>query len=142
MMAVGRSGTAGNRRQCVNNLAKIVPIDLRGEPSESCEFDGQRLKYVGAIHSRPAIEVHNRNKIVEAPGGREDRRFPDTSLETFGVAQQGECPVVVAPHLGGESHAGGNGQAMSQRTRGDVDSRDRSSARVLGEAAAILGVFT
>ena len=77
----------------------------------------------GFLALTEAIDVDDRDEVVQLVSARERRGFPDAAFGAFAVAEQDVGVVIKLIETRIQRHADADAQSLSQRTAGDIDER-------------------
>ena len=117
----------------VYHLLHVVAIDTQNIPAETGVLCRQRFDLHHVLYpaiNLQTIAVDDADKVVEVEVSRFHRSFPDLSFLLFAVAHQAERLVPLAVEFGCQRYTYGDAQALSQRTRRDLDPRQLEPMRV------------
>ena len=105
------------------NLLKIMAIDCLNMETKSFQLIHNGIGAHDLCHiavDLQAIVVHDDTQIIQLVVACEHAGFPNLAFLDLTVAQQGVDTVTGALHLGGQCHAAGSGNALTQRTGGHI----------------------
>src|SRR6185312_16505439 len=95
-------------------------------PNEPCRFRDSTAAWSAGLTQ--AIDVDDGAEIVEAFERRPLGRLPDRAFCGFAIAHQNENPLSrMVESFRFESHPDADGQALTERTGGDVHKRQQGS---------------
>ena len=124
--------------ECSLNGFEIMAVDLDDVGTKGGELLIQRLgghNIAGAAVDLQAVDVHDGAEVIELILGSGHEGFPNLTFGHFAVAQDGIDAVILVLYLTGQSHADSNGDALTQRTGGHIDTVDMLHFHVTGHMA-------
>ena len=119
----------------------IVPVYLPDRPSKASPLVSKRLKSQGFRHGAYALQlivVHDSHQVIEPVVCCEKYCLPIGTLVAFAVAHQHKNPVLSPIELGAVSHPGTYRQPMTQRTGGELDTRNTLMRYVAAKNGTVL----
>ena len=125
----GGLARAAHRRQCLVDLAEVVPVDGDGTAAERLNPFGICLQ-IPAQLGRPAlaeaVHVDDRGQVAQPVVGRLVQRLPHRPFRHLAVAAQHPHPVRQLIEIPpGQRHPDSVGQPLAQRAGRDVNPRQR-----------------
>ena len=119
----------------------VVAVDLARVPAERLELGGDVAEIAhllgGAVDLQP-VAVDDGDQVVKLAMGGEHGRLPHLALLALAVAQQREHRLGLAVELEARGGAGGDGEALAERSGGHLDAGDLVGIGMALQAAAQL----
>ena len=127
--------------ESVDERIDVVAVNLACLPAERGELGAHiaGVAHIGGVAvDLQMVAVDDGHKVVQVLMGGPHGGLPNLALLALAVAEQAEHTLRLARQLQAGGHAGGDGQALAERTGGNLDARAQVAVGMALQARAQL----